>query len=412
MGKGAYDRDLELMDAWSTFCDQVRRAGEQVFKDANGATEVERVSGFRYLTQNLGQAFDMWLENRDTTHPFAHPFCSPIRKLGADNADCIYNQSWINDRDTYRISGTPGTARMFNIGLQGEWTGTMHDPFGDLPLDNVFVHDLELDGQGRFELWIGPEPHDGNWMAAPPGSRKLFYRQYFESWDQEPASFRIECVTATEPPAPLTTDSLVDAFERAGRFVFEAVDDWPDTTWDMYGIAEETNRFVPQRVDGSDGPDAAWSEESDAKRGRLIISMSWHLELDEAMVIEFEPEDMFWMITNLNVFGASMDYRYRQVNLTSGTAAQDADGRTRLVMSHTDPGFANWIDTEGHEHGWLMFRNVSTRAVPELRTRVVKASDLEDELGEGAPQVSDEQRRASLRTRTAAYARRFPTLGV
>src|SRR6476659_5182560 len=96
--------DQPLLEAWHEFCDQVKAAGEHVFKDISGSTDGERTSAFRYLTQNLGQAFDIWLENRDTRRPYLHAFCGPTRGLGADNADCIYLQSWINDHDTYKIT--------------------------------------------------------------------------------------------------------------------------------------------------------------------------------------------------------------------------------------------------------------------------------------------------------------------
>src|SRR5487761_1111813 len=255
MALGDYSRDTELMQGWTEFCEQVRRAGERVFKDENGASEVERCSGFQYLTQNLSQAFDIWLENRRRRHPFLHPFCSPIRKLGADNADCIYYQAWINDFDSYRIYGRRGSARMFNIVLHGPWTGTLHEPFGDEPTSNVFVHELPLDEEGNFEVWVSPEAHDGNWIRTQPGSRKLFLRQYFDNWDEEPASFRIERVGPGEPPDPLSADFLLEAMRVAGKFVFEAVNDWPDTVWKWHPIGDRLNEFVPQQLDSSQKTD-------------------------------------------------------------------------------------------------------------------------------------------------------------
>ena len=46
-------------------------------------------------------------------------FCSPTRKLGSDNADCIYIQAWIDGSSVYRITGKRSTARMWNITVQG-----------------------------------------------------------------------------------------------------------------------------------------------------------------------------------------------------------------------------------------------------------------------------------------------------
>jgi hypothetical protein len=414
MGIGAWSRDQELHEGWNAFCEMVRSAGERVFKDENGPNEVERCSAFQFLTQNLSQAFDIFLENRDTRHPFPHPFCSPIRKLGCDDADCTYYQSWINDHDTYRISGTRGSARMFNIALQGPWTGTLHEPFGDTPIDNIFGDDLDLGPNGEFEIWLSPEPHEGNWVELKPGSRKIFYRQYFDHWDEEPAQIRIERVGPVDPPPPLSADALLEAMQAAGGFVVDAANAWPNDYYDRYRLHEHVNEFVAQRTNEQAGVRTPWTDDVDARRGRIISHLIWELRPDQALVIEFDPAEAssFWQVTNMNLFGASMDFRYRQVNLTSGTSVRDHDGKVRLVMAHTDPGFANWIDTQGHERGWFLFRNVRSRDLPELSVQVVDHGELDALLGPTSPKVTPEERDAELHRRGDAYARRFPTLGV
>ena len=49
--------DAALQSAWTAFCAQLQHAGEQVFKDANATSGAQRVDAFRFLTQNLGQAY-------------------------------------------------------------------------------------------------------------------------------------------------------------------------------------------------------------------------------------------------------------------------------------------------------------------------------------------------------------------
>ena len=216
MAFGDNPNDGALRDGWLEFCEQIKSAADHVFKDASGASDAERTNAFRYLTQNLSQAFDIWLENRQTRYPSIHAFCGPTRKLGCDNADCIYHQSWINDHDTYRISGNKGTSKMFNIALQGPWKATLHEPFGDTPLDNLLGDDIKADWDGNFEIWISPEPHEGNWIRSTPGVRKIFYRQYFDHWNEVPARFRIDRIgDDSAPPPAIEPVDLVDTFERA-----------------------------------------------------------------------------------------------------------------------------------------------------------------------------------------------------
>ena len=49
--------DEALQAAWASFCDRLKAAGERVFKDYNPPAPLHRADGFRFLTQNLGQAF-------------------------------------------------------------------------------------------------------------------------------------------------------------------------------------------------------------------------------------------------------------------------------------------------------------------------------------------------------------------
>ncbi len=74
----------------------------------------------------------------------------------------------------------------------------------------------------------------------------------------------------------------------------------------------------------------------------------------------------------------SLDYRFRRVHVNSQTAALRDDGSSRLVVAHTDPGCANWMDTSGHDHGTMCVRWVRAESHPEPRCRVVKLSELPD----------------------------------
>ena len=398
MAFGDNPHDRELRDGWYALCDRIKEAGDHVFKDASGASDGERTNAFRYLTQNLSQAFDLFLENRDDRYPSLHAFCGPTRKLGVDNPDCIYLQSWINDRDTYRISGHRGTARMLNLTVQGEWTGALHEPFGDRPLANVFGDDLTLDDDGAFELWISPDPQPGDWIPSQPGTRKIFYRQYFDHWDEVPAAFEIERVGSDGAPPPAIEPAwLLDSFEQAASFVVNTTKDWPDVLFGQQGMDTTANEFVRS------------GDAEDARRGRVVQQVHWRLETDEALVLEFTASpDAFWQLGACTVFGASLEYRYRQVSLTAGMAPVDSDGTTRVVLSHADPGLANWLDTQDHTRGWLVFRNMLTGDVPDIATRVVKARELGDELGGVATAITPGERHAELRRRRLANLRRFP----
>jgi hypothetical protein len=408
--------DKELLEAWERFCDRLKGAGELVFKDVNPATPQQRVDGFRYLTQNLGQAFDLALETKDPRYPALHLFCSPTRKLGSDNADCIYLQAWIDGQHVYRISGTKGTARMWNVTVQGPRSATaygtesrpLHEPFGDTPEANLFGEQLVTNPDGSFELYIGGERQGQNWLPTTPGSRKLFLRQYFDSWDEQPADLRIERVGMDAPRPVPTVEEFIEAARWAGDFVHDVVEYWPEWVWESGDQIDPqaVNRFAGNNI-SVEKPWSAETEERDLRRGRLITMMRWALDPDEALILDFEGYDGFWMITSEAIFGNSMDYQYRPVSYTPSRTAVDADGRIHLVLTAQDPGVANWIDNQGYTSGVLTFRNIGARAVPQLRTIVVPAADLAEHLPPDTRRATPADRIAQLRTRLAAIHRRY-----
>ena len=75
--------------------------------------------------------------------------------------------------------------------------------------------------------------------------------------------------------------------------------------------------------------------------------MCWELAADEALIIEFDSHDGFWMLSNNGVFFNSMDYLYRPVSYTPSRTEVDSDGKVRLILCHDDPGYHNWLDTQG-----------------------------------------------------------------
>lgn len=397
MAYGDSPHDAPLRAAWAAFCDRLRDAGDQVFKDHNPADPRQRADGFRFLTQNLSQAFDLALETRSTRYPMLHRFAGPHRKLGADAADLAYIQAWIDGRSTYRIAGNTGTARFLNFTVQGprpellpSGLTNLHEPFGDTPEANLFGHDMTVEPDGSFELFIGGPERGPNWLPTTPGTRKLFIRQGFDRWDETPATLSIERIDIAEPRPLPDPAEMIDAIGWAGEFMAGLMRDWPDFML----------RF-PATSSGPDNPNVfprIEDNDADRKRGRAAVNMHWRLASDEALIIEFEPPESFWMFSNMGAFANSMDYLYRPVSYTPSRATVDGDGKVRLVLAHDDPGCHNWLDTQGFAVGNTTFRNLLGGEVA-LDTRVVKRADLSAALPADTAMVTPEQRVEQLRAR-------------
>lgn len=411
MAFGDSPDDQALRTAWQQFCRQLQDAGERVFKDYNPATPLHRADALRFLTQNLGQAFDLALETKDTKYPALHAFCAPNRKLGGDAADFVYTQAWIDGESVYKISGNKGTARFLNFTVQGprpdKQPGTdipsLHEPFGDIPEANLFGHQLQTAANGDFELYIGGPQRGPNWLPTTSGSRKLFLRQGFDSWDELPARMRIERVGMSEPRPLPTPETMVNAMQWAGNFVTGLMNDWPDHPY-RYGGK------VVDPVHVNQFPSDSAADAADTKRGRAVAHLCWQLAADEALIVEFNSHDGFWMVSNNGVFFNSMDYLYRPVSYTPSRTKVDGDGKVRLILCHNDPGYHNWVDTQSFTRGNLTYRNLLSNASTTFNTTLIKCSALSGALPADTVKVTHDERIAQLHARFDSIRRRYGLL--
>jgi hypothetical protein len=409
MAFGDCHDDEALRGAWKVFCERLQEAGERVFKDSNPPTPLHRADAFRFLTQNLGQAFALGLETKDTRFPVIHAFCGPFRKLGGDNADFVYQQAWIDGESVYKISGNRGTARFLNFTVQGprpekqpgtDWP-SLHEPFGDIPEANLFGQQLQTEWDGSFELYIGGPRRGPNWLPTTPGSRKLFLRQGFDRWTELPVRMRIERIGMAEPRPVPTPEVMIEAMDWAGNFVTGLMRDWPDHPYQYSGGTVDpvnVNAFPP----GPKG-DAA----SDRRRGRAVANMCWQLAPDEALIIEFNSHQGLWMLTNMGVFFNSMDFLYRPVSYTPSRTKVDSDGKVRLILCATDPGYHNWMDTQGFARGNVTYRNLMSEELTVFRTELVKRSRLAAALPPDTAKVSQEERLRQMRERFDGIRQRY-----
>lgn len=407
--------DEALRAAWKRFCRQLEDAGEQAFKATVPANPLQRADAFRFLTQNLSQAFDLALETKDPRFPVIHAFCQPFRKLGGDNADFLYQQAWIDGSSVYRISGNRGTCRFLNFAVQGErptsrpddpnWR-PLHEPFGDTPRANLFGHQMDVAWDGSFELTIGGERTGPNWLPTTPDTRKLFIRQGFDDWAERPARFRIERVGMAEPRPMPDPAEIVQAVEWAGAFVADLMQDWPDWPFTFGDGVDPANlnRFPSEPINADD---PVYNAELDKKRGRAPQTMCWKLAPEEALIVEWDRNDLFWMMTNMGMMFNSMDYLYRPVSTTPARSVVDSDGKVRLILAHRDPGFHNWIDTQDFEQGALCNRNMLTGQQTEFATRVVRHDELATHLPDDCARVTPAERAVQLRERFHSILRRL-----
>ncbi len=386
-GRGA---DLMSGRAWEAFCERLKAVGSEILRDDVPAGELDRAEGFRSLTRSLACALQQAIEFSDVERPVFHANPGLAFKWGGDNPDNYYQHAAIDGARTYRIRGRRGTVTDFILSASA--AGPMEAPFTrERWRPQHLVHhemrsgELEIAPDGSFEIVVSPDEHPVNWLRTTPDVGFVTIRQYFGDWNAESAAeFRIECESGIgTAPAPITPDWL------AGRLddVIEWVERRPYWTKMMQRGLENCGMNQVQLLDAVRGGS-----------GDICYGIGY-FELADHECLVFEspvPDARFWQISLLNFWMESLDYANRQSCLNHTQAHVDPDGVFRAVISKTDPGVPNWLDTAGHAFGQIQFRWIWTKDKPEPPTRLLKLGELESVLPANHPRVSRTERSAII----------------
>ena len=389
------DYEALLQKSWEDFCDGLKAAGSVLVRDQAPKGPVDRAAAFRLLSRNIALALAFELENDDPRFPELMHYFDPIRKQGGDNTDALYVGAPINGSDTYRIRGHRGSAAFFAVTVveRGD------TPWGGGVAGTLFGHELAVDENGEFELFLSPEPQPGNWICTTPETFRVTVRQFFLDWEGEgPMRARIDRLTGDSVPTTLTPEKVSEGLGRAARWVEESIGYWADRI-DLW--KEQPNSFLSYRQLDKNPIDAT-------PGGEPLISY-WQLPKDEALIVRVVPPKAdYWAVEFGNYWWETMDYRYRLASTNAHHAQRETDGELILVVSHDDPGVPNWLDPSGHTEGYITFRWVGADAYPVPQCQQVARAQLFDSLPTTVSRISPAERQEQLASRRRGVARRFP----
>ena len=381
--------DLLSGRAWSHLLDGLRRAADVVGSQESALNRVDVAAGFRHLLVLVGIGIDQALRAEpDPVLAVAPSNVDNVFKWGMDCPDCIYTGAPLRGGESYHLWGNRGTARY--VGLQSM--------AGMASSANVLLDELDLGPDGEVDLVLSAKSHDGNWLPIADDATTLVVRHFFYDWNTEVASSLF--VERLGAAADRTTRAAEDPRAVVARQLV-ALGDFVGANLDFFlqfSKPETPNTFLPP-LDGTAMGAAA--------ENRPVIG-SWALESDEALLVEVEPPvGLYWSFSLGNAWWETIDYARHQSSLNGHQAVVDDDGMLRVVIAHTDPGVANWLDTAGHSTGPVILRCVRTETAPVPTTRRLPLAQLESVLPGGSRRVTPAERSEVIAARRRAVARRF-----
>ena len=134
---------------------------------------------------------------------------------------------------------------------------------------------------------------------------------------------------------------------------------------------EKTNVFIEATSDTLGGAITG--------NDNLYMIGSYQLEDNEVLIMRVQPPNTrYWNIALESRWHETADYLNRSTSLTLDEVNYSEDGSVEFVVAHKDPGHPNWLDTRGHNFGFITLRWLDAigAKVPKPELQVMKWSEL------------------------------------
>lgn len=391
--------DPRLMngEAWKTLAAAIERSADRVLGEGVPDGPRDRAEGFRYLTRFLHAGLMSCVAHDDPDYPVFGRMIDYTMPWGLDNPDCLYLYAPLRGGAEYVVWGSRGTANHIDIQVNfGHFANGDISTWGTIA--SLEGPTLETDAAGHFELRVGGERREGNWLPSADNAEFMLVRQYFDQWGTErPADLLIERVGADWPIPPPTTHQIASRLDKLVRWLDDGSRLWEDMSRGF--LSMQPNSLIIHEPRGA--------SERAGMRGLAYGMGHFACAQDEAVVVEFTPPPCrHWGVALANYYWEAIEYASRQSSINRAQAHLDSDGCFRGVIAHTDPGVPNWLDAAGCSEGTITARFLDAVRAPQPSFTRLPLGELDAQLPADTPRVTPLERTRALTARRHAILRR------
>lgn len=314
-----------------------------------------------------------------------------------DNPDNIYRTIPIEGDSRYVLKG-----QRFGAGPTDVTFSLISNVNSQNTIAYLTGKDLVVGPDGRYEITIDSEPANGrvNHIQSTSAARQLFVRNNLGDWSLEtPDALSVARVGA--PPARAPRGDAAVGLEAWANLQESII---------TYGVGALGLKTHLNPVNTLSAPSTS------STLGTLVTQTSafghFRLADGEALVITLRTGGAgYFVVPVTDPWLVSGDPIRRQTSLNNKQALPHADGSYTFVVSATDPGIHNWLDTEGRHEGTIMVRwqDLPAQVAGEgagVAVKVVRLADLPTLLPADTPLISAAERARQLALREAGYQRR------
>jgi len=392
----------QMNEAWVTFASEIAALGELVEGAPFNNDQQTAAEGYRHMARYLSTMIAKFTDHNNPDYPLFVRFPNHVARIGWDNPDNPYLSSVVRGDHSYRIRGN---IKNFDLVTFNVYSGMLgYTPIADMrTISGITSDELEVESDGSFELILSEQSQPGNWLKLESDADNVVIRRLVSNW-QESDEGDWEIVnlnTLGTSPERATSAEVVEQLHESIKMVRGVREILTVAHRILFQLKLSPNEVpVPQLGD----PALPMSDPAQATSRAFF-----QLAQNEALLITVPEMDCrFANIQLANPWMESLDYANRQSSLNNYSRKVDADGKIRYVISATDPGVPNWLDTAGYPEGSLFARWTYCKEYPnELDARVVNLSALRELLPESTPMVSLAEREQVIQLRQSAISRRY-----
>ena len=354
---------LESHQSLLDFEEMLSAARKMVLSDAR--TEQEAVEGMRWLLRVIAMSVEV-AADANPRMPHFQRMDTLVRKVGGDNPDAEYEFAAIDGQYNYKITGNIGSVRYLGLTFNAGQGNTPRRQF-----EYLSDKTLELDQDGNFTLILSQETIDipGQWVQIPDDASGILVRQYIAAREKEELpTLNIEVLGSPIQYKPVTDQEIANAIIGTS-YAFLSLTTLHHRV--LPELMEKTNVFIEATSDTLGGAIAG--------NDNLYMIGSYQLEDDEVLIMRVQPPNTrYWNIALESRWHETADYLHRSTSLTLDEVNYSEDGSVEFVVAHKDPGHPNWLDTSGHNFGFITLRWLDAIGanVPKPELQVMKWSEL------------------------------------
>lgn len=400
-------REIETLAMWLTEQPAARAAREEarallladpVARTADGRALLERALdewvlflGMRLANCDAARPQWVWGADNSARAWLGHVFPGALAAI--ENPDNTNREMRIDGGSTYVVEGRFGP-NPASLSLTMERFEGYHLGIGT-HVDALPGGTIEADADGRFAVTIDASPADGrrNHLRTVAGPLMVYARDSQFDWTQDIARLSVRKVAGPDTP-------VEDRATLLDRFV-SALVPWV-RFWNGFkdGFLDSP---PPNRIVGPRGREGGWG---------YLAGGIFALAPEEALVITTTDGGADYTGVQIaDPWTMSPNPAYRTVSRNKTQARPNADGSYTYVVSSTEAGVYNWVDTGGLTDGWVLLRwqAVPAGAEPADFIRKVERLKLADLAGAypDLPGVTIAERREEIAARIARCQRRL-----